>query len=85
MPAEVKGVDGEAGVTEALRDVVVAARVFGIAVAQNDDAARVCVRFPHVVDDAHTADALEVSLASATGHQGRVSSACLGVCVSSVR
>ena len=60
MSAQVEGVDGEAGLAEALGDVVVAAGVLGVAVAQHDHTATVLVlRFPHVVDDADTADAFE--------------------------
>ena len=51
---------------EALGDVVVAAGVLGVAVAQHDDAARVLVlRLPHVVDDADAADPVEDSFVSA--------------------
>ncbi len=76
VSAQVKGVHREAGLAEALRDVVVAAGVLGVAVAQHDHARGVVLRFPHVIDDADTADAVEGSFGSATGHQGRVTSAC---------
>ena len=72
VSAEVQGINREARLAEPLRDVVVAAGVFGVAVAQHDHAARVCFRVPHVVDDADTTDAIEGSLGSATGHQGRL-------------
>ena len=39
VSAQVEGVDHEAGLAEALRDVVVAAGVLGVAVTQHDDAA----------------------------------------------
>ena len=47
VSAQVEGVDGEARLAEPLRDVVVAAGVFGVAVAQHDHTARVLVSGSH--------------------------------------
>ena len=60
VSAEVEGVDGRPDSPKSLRDVVVAAGMFGVAVAQDDHTARVVVLgLPHVVDDADAADAVE--------------------------
>ena len=73
VTAQVEGVHDEARFAEPLGDVVVAAGVLGIAVAEHDHTATVLVlRLPHVVDDADTADAVEGPFGSATGHQRRV-------------
>ncbi len=66
----VQRVGDQAGFAEPLRDVVVAARVLGVAVGEHDHAARVGVRCPHVVDDADAADAVEAPFAAGCGHQG---------------
>ena len=72
VAAEVQGVGDEPGLAEPLRDVVVAAGVFGVAVGQHDHTARVGLRGPHVVDDADAADAVEAAFAAGSGHQGRL-------------
>ena len=76
VAAQVERVGDEAGLAEPLRDVVVAAGVLGVAVAEHDDAARAsCLRRPHVVDDADAADAVEAAFGAGSGHQRRLANA----------
>ncbi len=72
VAAEIQRVGDQPGLAEALRDVVIAAGMLGISVAEHDDAARGCLRGPHVVDDLHSADAVEASFAAGSGHPGRL-------------
>ena len=73
VAAQVQRVGDEPGFAEPLRDVVVSARVLGVSVAEHHDPAQCLLRGPHVVDDAHAADAVEASFAAGSGHPGRLS------------
>ena len=83
VTAMVQRIGDEAGLTEPLRDVVVATGVLGVSVRQHDDPLRLDIGCPYVVDDAHAADTVEAAFLAGSGHQGRVASACRSVCVSS--
>ena len=83
VTAMVQRIGDEAGLTEPLRDVVVATGVLGVPVRQHDDPLRLDIGCPYVVDDPHAADTVEAAFLAGSGHQGRVASACRSVCVSS--
>ena len=67
VPAMVQRVGHQPRVTEGLRDVVVPAGVLAETVGQHDHRARRSVRSPDVVDDAHAANAVEITFGAGRG------------------
>src|SRR6201999_4311704 len=67
VPTVVQRVGRQSRLREALRDVVVAAGILAETVGEHDHRPRRGVRCPHVVNDAHAAETVEIAFAVVHG------------------